>query len=106
MYNMWNIEEETGYKPITTFWQDFSIADPFGKDAIEDTFMRAKEEWKDNYKFMTELSLVMNWKSWQYQYNQNMCELYADLYYKIDAWFYGYYKDNQEALNYYFKTTD
>lgn len=22
----WNIEEETGYKPFTTFWQDFSIA--------------------------------------------------------------------------------
>lgn len=27
---MWNIESETGYKPRTTFWQDFSIADAFG----------------------------------------------------------------------------
>lgn len=26
---MWNIESETGYKPRTTFWQDFSIADAF-----------------------------------------------------------------------------
>ncbi len=22
---MWNIESETGYKPRTTFWQDFSV---------------------------------------------------------------------------------
>lgn len=27
----WDIEEETGYKPITTFWMDFSIADNYGK---------------------------------------------------------------------------
>ena len=26
----WNIEEFCGYKPITTFWDDFSIADVFG----------------------------------------------------------------------------
>ena len=31
---MWNIESETGYKPRTTFWQDFSIADAFGGDAV------------------------------------------------------------------------
>lgn len=27
---MWDIESETGYHPITTFWDDFSIADVFG----------------------------------------------------------------------------
>lgn len=36
----WPIEEQTGYKPQTTFWQDFSIADAFGADAISDTFNR------------------------------------------------------------------
>lgn len=34
----WRIEEETGYKPITTFYQDFSIADIYGIDAIKDTY--------------------------------------------------------------------
>lgn len=29
----WDIEEETGYKPFTTFWQDFSIADTYGLQA-------------------------------------------------------------------------
>ena len=33
MVPKWNIESETGYKPRTTFWQDFSIADAFGEDA-------------------------------------------------------------------------
>lgn len=39
-----NIENETGYKPITTFYQDFSIADKLGLDAIKDTFKRAFNE--------------------------------------------------------------
>lgn len=31
----WNIESETGYKPRTTFWQDFSIADAFGGKPLQ-----------------------------------------------------------------------
>ena len=42
--SVWNIEAITGYKPITTFWMDFSIADNFGKSAVKDTFNRAFEE--------------------------------------------------------------
>lgn len=53
----WNITELNGYEPITTFWQDFSIADKFGNNAIADTYRRAKSEWKDNYKYWTELCL-------------------------------------------------
>ena len=33
----WNIEKNFGYKPITTFWEDFSIAEKFGIDAIKNT---------------------------------------------------------------------
>ena len=58
----WNIEEETGYKPFTTFWQDFSIADTYGLQAIQDTFNRAFDEWKEDYKYLTELVLVLNHK--------------------------------------------
>ena len=32
----WRIEEITGYKPITTFYMDFSIADKFGTNAIKE----------------------------------------------------------------------
>ena len=31
---VWNIEMTTGYKPISTFWNDFSIAEKFGKNSI------------------------------------------------------------------------
>lgn len=41
---------ENGYELQTTFWEDFSIADRFGLSAIQDTFKRAFEEWKNNYK--------------------------------------------------------
>lgn len=42
---------ENGYELQTTFWEDFSIADRFGLSAIQDTFKRAFEEWKNNYKY-------------------------------------------------------
>ena len=39
---MWNVEAICGYKPFTTFWDDFSIAEKFGKDAIKDTFYEGR----------------------------------------------------------------
>ena len=59
---VWGIESQCGYKPITTFWQDFSIADNFGVKAVKDTYKRAFSEWKTNYKYLTELVMVLNWK--------------------------------------------
>ena len=61
----WNVEAMTGYKPITTFWTDFSIAEKFGVAAIIDTCKRALCEWKDNYKYLTELVMVLNHKIWE-----------------------------------------
>ena len=48
----------------STFWMDFSIADRFGLNAIQDTFNRAFGEWKSNYKMLTELVGVLNHKIW------------------------------------------
>ena len=30
----WNVKELCGYEPMTTFWEDFSVAERFGCDAI------------------------------------------------------------------------
>lgn len=38
-----------------TFFEDFSIAERFGKNAIIDTFNRTFEEWKEDYKYLTAL---------------------------------------------------
>ena len=54
------------YQMMTTFWSDFSIADRFGARAIKDTYERAFNEWKDNYQYLTELVMVLNWKIWQH----------------------------------------
>lgn len=102
----WDIEERTGYKPLTTFYTDFSIADKFGIDAIKDTYQRASKGWKNNYKYITELVMVLNWKSWEH-YGHNDTEksiLYSDLYYELDAWCLDNLKG--EELEYYIQTTD
>ena len=44
----WTMAEQLGYEPKTTFWEDFSIADRFGLDAVKDTYIRAFKEWKNN----------------------------------------------------------
>lgn len=104
--SMWNIEDFNGYKPITTFWQDFSIADNFGIDAIEDTFNLAFNEWKSNYKYLTELALVLNWKSWEHFENgdKTISRLYTRLWFKVDD--YAYDNLNEEEKRYYWEKTD
>ena len=104
-FPMWNVEEMTGYKPQTTFWQDFSIADNFGPDAVKDTFNRAFEEWKTNYIYLTEMVLVLNHKIWQhYEHNDELARLYNDLWAAADAWAV----DNLtgDELAYFYRTTD
>lgn len=101
----WNIEEMTGYKPITTFYTDFSIADRFGEKAIKDTFDRAFEEWHKDYKYLTELVMVLNWKIFEhYQNNEVLAKIYNDLWEQADDYAFENLKD--EELDYFIKTTD
>lgn len=101
----WNIEELTGYKPITTFYTDFSIADKFGADAIKDTYNRAFKEWKTEIKYITELVMVLNWKSFEhYKTNLEYSKLYSELYEELDSWCCD--NLNEEQLNYYFSIID
>ena len=101
----WTIQEQTGYKPITTFYTDFSIADKFGISAIQDTYNRSFKSWKANYKYITELAMVMNWKCWRwYEVNDEYSRLYTDLFRKLDDWCMNNLKG--EALDYYIATTD
>lgn len=95
-----------GYETFTTFWQDFCIADRFGIKAIKDTYKRAFKEWKQDYKYLTELVLVLNWKCWShYDHGNNEYSLlYSNLYYEAN----NYARENLkgEEFEYYFKVTD
>ena len=89
----------------TTFWQDFSIADVFGPDAVQDTYNRAFAEWKHDYRYLTDLVMTLNHKIWQwYQKNDSLAELYNTLWLEAE----NYALDNLkgEELTYYLNVTD
>ena len=97
--------QENGYELQTTFWEDFSIADRFGLAAVLDTFNRAFREWKGDYKFLTELTLVLNHKIWQYYENRpDMAVLYNTLLEQADQYAKENLKGNE--LSYYWEVTD
>lgn len=96
---------ENGYELQTTFWNDFSIADRFGISAIQDTFNRAFEEWKGDYKYLTELILVLNHKIWQYyETRPEVAKLYNSLWEQADLYAQDNLKDDE--LSYYYDVTD
>lgn len=98
-------ESFCGYKQITTFYEDFGIADHFGIGAIKDTYRRAFKGWKNDYKFLTELCMVVNWKSWEWvDKNNEYSQVYADLYYKCRDWALNNLKGDE--LTYFIRTTD
>ena len=101
----WGIEEFCGYKPQTTFWSDFTIADYFGLGAISNTYNMAFESWKNDYIYLTELVMVLNWKIWQwYEKNDEYAKLYDALWRKAEE--YAVENLKGEELDYYYRTTD
>ena len=102
---MWQIEELTGYKPKTTFWSDFTVADHFGLAAIMDTYRRAFAEWKSDHIYLTELVMVLNWKIWEWcEKDAAFADLYNALWEKADA--YACENLKGEELDYFYRTTD
>ena len=97
--------QENGYEVQTTFWEDFSIADRFGLSAIQDTFNRAFEEWKENYKYLTELILVLNHKIGQYHEKRpDFVMLYFTLWEQAARYAVETLQDDE--LHYYYSVTD
>lgn len=106
MRTVWNIEALTGYKPHTTFWSDFDIADSFGLQAIQDTYDRSFAEWKNNCIYVTELCMVLNHKIWQWYEikDYHKSSLYDRLWKQCDEWCMNNLKGKD--LEYYLRTTD
>ena len=90
----------------TTFWSDFSIADAFGISAIKDTYKRAFKEWKHDYRYLTDLVIVLNHKCWDWyeRGNNDYSRLYSDLFYKAQGYAYDNLKG--EELDYFWRMTD
>lgn len=90
----------------TTFNMDFAIAENFGLPAVQDTFRRAFNEWKSDYRYLTDLVLVLNRRCWLHHNNHNeeLSKYYADRYYEAR----DYALDNLRGaeVDYYFQMTD
>lgn len=104
----WNIEEMTGYKPISTYYTDFGIAEWYGEDAIRDTYDRAIENWSDSIEWMTEIVMVLNWKIWEHYHggNDKLARFYDELWREAQEEVYKRFDNDKEAMAYYYRTID
>ena len=95
-----------GYETFTTFWNDFTIAEMFGVNSIKDTYKRAFKEWRRDYKYLTELVMILNWKIWQHYENGNhdLAKVYDELWKEADL--YACENLKGEELSYFYRTTD
>lgn len=109
------IYEQTGYRTFTTFALDFEIADTFGEKAVRDTFDGASY-WITDYKYWTELVLILNWNIWKHQ-NDSLGLVYDSLWRKAEEMFADHYQDKdsddpetkemkETARQYYYSTLD
>lgn len=98
--------ELNGYEVQTTYYQDFTIADAFGVDAVKDTYKQAFKEWKHNVVYLTEIVLVLNHKIWEHHYKNNtgLMIAYDTLWKEADKYCMTVLSD--EDLDYYLRTTD
>ena len=94
------------YECQTAFWEDFSIAEHFGEEAVRDTYKRAKAEWSTDRIYGTELSMVLNHKCWYWYEEQNtkLGRLYGELWEEWHTWVLENWKG--EDLRYYLRVTD
>lgn len=103
---LWTMAEEMGYSPITTLWQDFTIAERFGISAIMDTYRKGFAFAKGcGYKEVTELVMVLNHKIWAwYERDEAVARVYNGLWEKVDEWACNHLKGAE--LDYFYQTTD
>ena len=99
----------TGYKPQTTFWDDFMIAEKFGVDAVRDTYNRAMRALRGNYIYLTELVMVLNWNIWYWngagtKKAEELTEVYNDLLEKADEYALDHLTGDE--LQYFLRTVD
>ena len=108
------------YQVKYTFFGDLSIAEVYGKASVKDTYKNVMQSWIGGIEAITEFCMALNIKSWEWDARAQqeglaedmknnaveLSELYADLFYKCRDKIYEHYKDNSDALDYFYRTTD
>lgn len=100
-----------GYEPVTTLWGDFGVADIFvlngmEPDAVQDTFNRCFEEFKDDKDYGTELAMVLNHKAWEHdrENHNKLTSLYIKLFYELQDYILNNWSEKDKS--YYLKITN
>ena len=99
------LEKMLDYKFESTFWEEFSIAEEYGADGIKEHYNIVFEQWKDNLKYLTELTLVLNIKIFLwYKVDDSIGQTYDQLWKETD--FYALDTLKGDDLHYYLHTLD
>lgn len=97
----------TDYQPKYTFYADLSIAECFGIESIKDTIKRVLKEWMGSIEAITEFVMCVNHKSWEHaDRNEELQEVYTNLYYEVQDKVLKHYENDSNALSYYYRITD
>lgn len=64
--NMIANSTQPDYQPLTTAWQDLTIAEPYGLKALNSTYKKLLAYCRSDFKKMVELEVCLNWKMWQF----------------------------------------
>ena len=100
-----SLEKMLNYKFESTFWEEFSIAENSGRDAVREHYDLVFQQWKENTKFLTELVLVLNLKLFiWFKVDDDLGKMYEDLYVDADAYALSSLKGDD--LHYYLHTLD
>lgn len=98
--DFWN-----GRQFVSTFPSDFAIANKYGEAGVRDTYKRCFDAWKEDYKFLTDLVLTLNWYIWAlYKTNEKLAHVYDVLWKKCHNYALSHLKGNE--LQYYIQETD
>ena len=91
---------------LTTSFNDLTIAEAFGVSAIKNTCNNLFKEFKNNYKYLTELYMVYNWKIWQHyeKKNNELVKFYTKKWDDLYAYVCEHF--TKEQLHYFYKITD
>ena len=106
--------EIAGKNLTMTFPYDFAIADWYGEKSVWDTYKNVRKQWLRDYKAFTEVAITLSYLSSAnsqlsiqgYEDREKFIDLYSSLYYTARDNFYDYYKDNEEAKDWFFEWTD
>jgi len=106
VYEQW-LSNFTDWRPVTTAWRDFSIAESISEQETKETYERLLKKMKKDYKLLTELVMILNHKSFQHSEipgHNRLCELYSNLF--ASTYDYACNTLKGDELDYFLTVTD